>query len=418
MNRKKNILQISYHTCPLASEEGKESGGMNIYVNELSRHLARVGHHVDVITRYQSPTEEKIVEVEPGLRVIHLPAGPVSAIPKKELISYIPEFIQSFETWSAQENIHFDMIHSHYYQSGLIGLGINESLREKLPMAMTFHTLALMKNLVARSVEEQESDARLDAEFRLTKESSVIIAPSTSDAQYLRYLYGVPETNIVEIPPGVNTDIFQPVEKLCAKERLALDRNEKIILFVGRIEPLKGIDTLLYAIKILRAQIPDVKLRLLIVGGDVSQHIDQWSTELRELEQLRHTLDLSLHVDFVGRKMQHELVDYYNAADIVVMPSHYESFGMAAAEAMACGTPVITTNVAGISSLIDSRRDTLITTVNNPLLLASQIRQLLTDPNLYERIRSRMIKNISALAWTTIAKKIDAVYTKYQNLTR
>ncbi len=414
MIRKKHILQISYHTCPLASEEGKESGGMNIYVNELSRHLARAGHHVDVITRYQSPTEAKIVEVEPRLRVIHLPAGPVSAIPKKELLSFIPEFVQSFQDWSTETGTTYDIIHAHYYQSGLIGLRINESRKEKLPMVMTFHTLALMKNLVARSVEEQESDARLDAEFRLTKDASVIIAPSTSDAEYLTYLYGVPEKNIVEIPPGVNTDIFKPVEKCSAKERIHLARNEKIILFVGRIEPLKGIDTLLYAIKILRAQIPDVKLRLLIVGGDVSQHIDQWSEELQELEQLRHTLDLSLHVDFVGRKTQHELVDYYTASDIVVMPSHYESFGMAAAEAMACGTPVITTNVAGISSLIDSRRDMLITTVNNPLLLASQIRRLLTDPILYERIRSSMIRNIAALAWTTIAKKIDAVYTKYQ----
>lgn len=407
---KKRILMISYHTCPLASEEGKETGGMNVYVYELSQHLAKLGHTVDVITRCQDAKEKKTVDVSRNFRVIHLTAGPQIPVVKKKLLAFVPEFVDSLENFIAEEKTTYDLLHAHYYQSGLIATEIKKKLLPSAPFLMTFHTLALMKNLVARTEEELEDEIRIQAELDISKKANVIITPSESDQQYLHLLYDVQIEKTVEIPPGVNTDVFKPLSKTEAKKYLRLSEKEKIILFVGRIEPLKGVDALLYALKILCREAPDLSIRLLIVGGDISEHHAKWSDQLRHLDQVRRLLGIADCVQFVGQKPQHELRYYYNAAEVVVMPSHYESFGMAAAEAMACGTPVITSNVTGISNLIDERRSTLITTVNNPLLLASQLKQLLTDEKIYEEVRNNIMENVEELSWERVVKQIEAVY--------
>jgi D-inositol-3-phosphate glycosyltransferase len=404
---------ISYHTCPLASEEGKETGGMNIYVLELSKQLAKLGYQIDVITRSQDDKVAHIVPVTKNFRVIHLKAGPESPISKKKLIGFIPEFVLSFKNFIEKENITYNLIHAHYYLSGLIGLELNKKFLHKIPLIMTFHTLALMKNLVARTIAEQENHVRIAAEFTLVKQSDAIITPSSSDKQYLKYLYEAQDNKIYEIPPGVNTDLFKPIPKTVAKKYIGADQQSKIILFVGRIEPLKGIDALLYAMKILISQKLSEPICLLIIGGDISQHIKKWSPLMKQLELLRRTLRISAQVNFIGQKPQHELPYYYNAADIVVMPSHYESFGMAAAEAMACGVPVITTNVTGISNLVDESRSALVTSVNNPLLLASQIKRLITDKKLYHQVQNNSMENINDLRWGNIAKQIELVYAKY-----
>lgn len=406
----KKILMISYHTCPLAQKEGKETGGMNVYVYELSRNLARLGHKVDVITRCQDKSNQNIVEVEKNFRVIHLVAGPTTPIHKKKLIVYISEFVNSVQAFICDEQIQYDLIHAHYYQSGIIGLELKKA--QKAPLIMTFHTLALMKNLVARRPSEQEDTVRISDEFKLVRGADAIITPSATDREYLKYLYTADPSKIFEIPPGVNTHLFTPIKKSLAKKKIGRREDEKILLFVGRVEPLKGIDVLLYAMKILHAQEQHIPIRLLIVGGDISQDRRAWSQELARLEELRHTLGMQEAVEFVGQRPQHELPYYYNAAEVVVMPSHYESFGMVAAEAMACATPVITTNVAGISNLIDDARPTLITTVNNPLLLASQIRRLLTDKEMYRQIQKNILVNIKELDWSVVVKQIEQVYQR------
>jgi D-inositol-3-phosphate glycosyltransferase len=195
-----------------------------------------------------------------------------------------------------------------------------------------------------------------------------------------------------------------------AKARLGIPPDEQIILFCGRIEPLKGIDMLLYAMKILVEKNPRLKVCLWIIGGDVSQKPEQWSQELQKLEELRNILGLRTVVNFAGQQPQEVLPDYYNAADVVVMPSHYESFGMVAAEAMACGTPVITTNVAGISSLIDEKHELLLTSVNNPLLLASQMELLLTDEAKRKQISQEVYHKVQDLNWPSITTKIIQLY--------
>lgn len=407
---KNRILMISYHTCPLASEEGKETGGMNVYVYELSSALSRLGYEVDVVTRSQDAHVEKIVQVEKGFRVIHLVAGPEHPQPRKKVIDFVPEFIKSLSAFIKKEHLHYDIIHAHYYLSGLIALGIGNPDDGAIPFVLTFHTLALMKNLVARASWEEESRARIDAEFALMKSADIITSSSISDKLYLMYLYDATEKKIVEIAPGVNMNLFRPMNKEEARSQLNISTAQKTLLFVGRIEPLKGIDMLLYAVKILKAQLPSLPLTLLIVGGDISQHITTWSPQLRQLNDLRRLFNIENEVQFVGQRPQKELPVYYNASDVVVIPSHYESFGMAIAEAMACGTPVITTNAAGISDLIDERRFTLITSVNNPLLLATQIRRLLTDEALYKEVQKNSIASTKNLSWSVVAKHVAEVY--------
>jgi len=386
---------------------------MNVYVLELAKQLARLGHSVDVFTRCQDPTNPAIVEVSKGFRLLHIPAGPQKNLAKKLLVEFIPEFIANVTQFCQTNALSYDIMHCHYYMSGIAGQQLQHRLGhhgKSLPMISTFHTLALMKNLVARGDLEREDHLRIDAELEMVKHSAKIIAPSESDASYLEYLYEANPEKIVVIPPGVDTTVFHPIDKAEARQFVGASMEEKIVMFVGRIEPLKGIDMLMYAIKILSRDEPELPIKLYIVGGDVSQPVSLWSAELQKLDQVRQVLRIPEIVHFVGQKPQHELAYYYNAADILVMPSHYESFGMAALEAMTCGVPVITTNVAGISGLIDERKRALLTSVNNPLLLASQMRYLLTHPKTHAQISEELKEKVLNLDWGTVAEQIAKVY--------
>ncbi len=386
---------------------------MNVYVLELAKQLAALGHVVDIFTRCQDTENPPIVQVADRLRLMHIVAGPQANVPKKSLIQYIPEFVENVALFCKTEQISYDVMHCHYYMSGIAGIQLQRlwSTPERtLPMISTFHTLALMKNLVARGELETEDATRLDAELELVRTSNAIIAPSESDASYLEYLYEADPSKICVIPPGVDTKVFHPISKSKARQFVGAEPKEKIVMFVGRIEPLKGIDMLMYAMKVVTQDEPELPLKLYIVGGDISQDVSLWSAELQKLEKLRKLLRIPKVVKFVGQKPQHELAYYYNAADVVVMPSHYESFGMTALEAMTCGVPVITTNVAGISSLIDERKRALLTSVNNPLLLASQIEYLLTHPKTHAEISAELKAKVNTLEWKNVAEQIVEVY--------
>ncbi len=399
----RRIAMISYHTCPLSDEEGKETGGMNIYVLELSKELAKKGFVVDIYTRLQDNNNPRIVNVSTNLRVIHLPAGETGAIPKTKLIRHIPEFLESFYQFVKKENLTFSVISCHYYMSGLIGLDIKKKL--KLPMLMTFHTLGLLKNLVARGEEEKEDIKRIKIELMLVSEADKVIATSDVDAEYIKTLYNSPSGKVSVLIPGINLELFRPIQKHLARKKVQADDNFKYILFVGRIEPLKGIDIILYALKILLEKNPRLKLCLWIVGGDVTEGVEKWSKELQKLEQIRKLLHISASVKFVGRKPQKELPYYYNASEIVVMPSHYESFGISALEAMACGTPVITTDVTGVSDIFDKKHAKLITSANNPLLLADKIKNLLSNEREYRKVSYEVYKKVQDLSWSQVTKK-------------
>ncbi len=405
------VAMISFHTCPLASQEGKESGGMNVYVLELSKALSAMGLSVDMYTRCQDPSNQEVIEVSDNLRLIHLPAGPAGPYHKSQLLSVTDEFVAAYQEFTRRQNLAYDVLHCHYYLSGVIGHKINATLKVKLPIVFTYHTLALMKNLVARNTQEQENADRVEAELSLATSVDAIISPSENEREYLEYLYAAPAEKISVVPPGVDLKLFHPMSKKLAKQKVGADQDHKIILFAGRIEAIKGIDVLMYATKIFLAKNPQIgPVCVWIVGGDISQPKHLWSQELQRLEQLRAQLGLSLYVHFAGQSRQEELPYFYNAAEVVVMPSHYESFGMAAAEAMACGIPVITTNVTGISRLIDDKHQHLITSANNPLLLAKQIEHVLLEPDHHKSQELR--QTVSDLDWSVVATNIRVVYER------
>jgi len=397
----KHLAVISYHTCPLSDETDAEIGGMNIYVLELSSALAKKGYYLDIFTRSQSSESPRIVQVNDHLRVIHVPAGPEEPLSKKAIEQYIPDFLDYFYEFIRIEGISYQIVNCHYYLSGIAGVDIKKRLR--IPLVMTFHTLGLMKNLVARSEEESESRERIETEMQLVKQADQIIATSETDAQYIEYLYNGEPEKIAVLTPGVNLDLFKPMDKTLAKKKIGAPINEKLILFVGRIEPLKGIDVLLYSLKILLTARPELRLCVWIVGGDISNNENEWPKELKKLSVIREVLAISASVKFVGRKTQQELPDYYNAADIMVMPSHYESFGITAVEAMACGVPVITTDVTGVSNLIDKEHAILITSANNPIGLAKRIKLLLCDDEEYKKVSKSVANNVLDLSWDNAA---------------
>jgi D-inositol-3-phosphate glycosyltransferase len=403
------VAMISYHTCPLAAQEGKETGGMNIYVLSLAKELAKKGIQVDVFTRAQDVTNPLIVQVTENFRVIHIPAGPMAALPKKEILDFIPEFSQKVIKFADQQHISYDVIHNHYYQSGLVGDELRK-LWPAIPQVITFHTLALMKNLVARTEAEKESTFRIQTEMELIKIADTVISPSESEREYLKYLYDAAAEKIEVVQPGVDRTLFHPIDKVEAKRLIGADPKHRLLMFVGRIEPLKGIDMIMYALKILSKRNPQAEVCLWIVGGDTSDRLDNWSAELKKLEKLRSVLNLETAVKFVGQKNQDDLAYYYNAAELVVMPSHYESFGMSALEAMACGTPVVTTNVSGISDLMDEEHSHLLTSVNNPLLLSEQIEDLLMKPELLKKYSQKMSREVSHLSWADTAQKMMKIY--------
>lgn len=394
----KRIAVVSYHTCPLSDSEGGEIGGLNVYVLEICRQLAEKGLIIDIFTRSQNKNNQRIVEVSNNLRVIHLVAGEEKKIDKKKLIPYLSEFLMNMHDFIDKHKIIYDLVYAHYYLSGIIGLQIKKKYR--IPLFVTFHTLALMKNLVARNESEREDNKRIESELLLVQKADKIIATSILDAKYLTTLYDCPESKIAVLTPGVNLKTFSPQDKIKAKKIIGAKTKRKLILYVGRIEPLKAIDVLLYAMKILLEDNPQIQLSLWILGGDTRGK----SNELKRLEELRKLLNISTEVAFVGRKHQKELPNYYNASEIVILPSHYESFGIVALEAMSCGVPVITTDTAGIASLF-AKESVLITSANNPLMLAKKIKNLLTDKDEYSKVSHEVLEKSAKLSWRNSADK-------------
>lgn len=376
------IAVISYHTCPLSDEEDPEFGGLNTYVLELSKALAKLGITIDIFTRCVDPKSPAIVNVSENLRVIHLN----------------PDFLKRFYEFGEKD---YDLINAHYYSSGLMGLKIKNKL--KIPLIVTFHTLALMKNLVARSEKKQEEIERIKAEFLLTQEADKIIATSGADLEYIHTLLNCPLNKLSILTPGVDLNTFKPIDKKVAKKKIKAEQGHKLILFVGRIDPLKGIDMLLYAIKIIIQKYPDLIFCLWIVGT---------GRDLKRLEEIKKVLGITSQVKFVGKKTKTELPFYYNSAEMVIMPSQYESFGIAALEAMACGIPVITTDVTGISGLLDKEHSSFLTSANNPILLSKKIKYLLTHSKEKNKISRLLLEKVRDLSWEAQAEKFIQIVSK------
>lgn len=402
---------LSYHTCPLATLGGKDTGGMNVYVRDLTRDLGRLGVHVDVFTRSQDEHVPHVLhDLGFGNRVVHIPAGPETPMPKKDLSAYLPQFVEGIRNFANEKGIRYDLIHSHYWLSGLAA----ESLQTAwgVPFVHMFHTLGEMKNRIARSPEEKEGDYRLDGERRVLEHAERIIAATMAEKAQLEWLYKADGRKISIIPPGVDISHFYSIPVDEAKSYIGLPLNERMILFVGRIEPLKGVDTVIRAMSHLK--LSDISKRhpvhLAIIGGDPNASPEEMNAEMLRLQQMCHDLCMDRMVVFLGKRGQDTLPYYYSAAEALVMPSHYESFGMVALEAMACGTPVIASQVGGLAFLVQDGVTGYSIPDQDPDALADSLKKLLGDSSVREEMGKRAAEYAKEYSWPLISTQILDVY--------
>jgi D-inositol-3-phosphate glycosyltransferase len=404
---------LCVHSSPLAALGGKEAGGMNVYVRELSRELGRRGIAVDIFTRAQDPTAPTQIALDRGVRVVHLHAGPAAPYDKNRLLAHLPEFINRVRCFADGQDLSHDLIHSHYFISGEAALPLRRSWGA--PVIHMFHTLGAMKNQVARGAQEQETQQRVAIERRLLREVDAVVAATPLDRAQMVWHYGADAASIHVIPCGVDLRRFAPRDQAAA--RVALDLPpppHRLVLLVGRIEPLKGIDALIEATAGILARRPEWRgsLTALVVGGGTEQERAGWNAEQRRLAALRENLALQADVRFLGARSQDQLPLLYAAADIVTMPSHYESFGMAALEGLACGRPVVATSAGGPAFIIEDEVSGLLTPPNDPPALAARLERLLDDEALRAKMGHAAAERAQRFGWATVADDIVELYQK------
>lgn len=404
------IAMLSYHTCPLATLGGKDTGGMNVYVRDLTRELGRQGIHVDVFTRSQDEHVPHIVhELGYGNRVVHIPAGPEEPKSKSDIAKYIPEFAEGVKEFAENKGISYDVIHSHYWMSGLAAEALSDAWGGT-PIVHMFHTLGEMKNRVARSEDERAGNDRLDGERQVLRRANRIVAATMAELTQLRFLYRADAHKLVIIPPGVDTCHFYPIPADEAKQFIGLKPEDRMVLFVGRIEPLKGIDTLIQAMSRLDLKGVNRPVHLAIIGGDVSVSFEEMSEEMKRLQTMCDELCMGGMVVFLGKRGQDTLPYYYSAAEVLAMPSLYESFGMVALEAMACGTPVIASDVGGLGYLVQNGVTGFTIPDSDPEMLCEKLSLLLDDHDLRNGMGERAAEYASEYEWEKIASQIVDVY--------
>jgi D-inositol-3-phosphate glycosyltransferase len=404
------IAVLSVHSSPLAHLGGKEAGGMNVYVREMAHELARRGMLVDIFTRYQDRTLSTVVPLAPGVRVINLPTGPAVPYDKNWVLTYLPEFVSRLRCFADGEDLVYDIIHSHYWLSGEAGIRLRRSWG--IPLVHMFHTLGVMKNQVARSSEETETTRRIAIERRLLHAADAVVAATPLDRAQMVWHYGADAERIHVIPCGVDLQQFRPQSQAVARRKLGLDPDQRLLLCVGRMEPLKGMDCLIRALALLQQRQPAWRdqLRVLLVGGGSEEQPDQWNSEQRRLAALRDELDVTDAVSFIGAQPQQMLPDYYAATDVVAVPSHYESFGLVALEALACATPVVASDVGGLSSTIEDGRSGFLVPPDNPPALAARLERVLTDDDLRRQIQQAAYQRALYYGWDSIAPRMALLY--------
>jgi D-inositol-3-phosphate glycosyltransferase len=374
---------------------------MNVYVRELGRALAARGVAIDIFTRRQSTNVEDVVEYSPGARVIHIDAGPHRHVDKYDVLDYLPDFACGVQRFRALMGVSYDLIHSHYWLSGRLGLLFADHWG--VPLVSTFHTLAQLKNRVAESAAEREQTVRYEIERRTMAGSDRVVALTAIDRQQIIRHYET-HSPIDVIPGGVDLDRFSPLARAQARATLGMKPNQNVVLFVGRIQRLKGLEVLVRAF----ARLADLDARLLVVGGQPGT-----SPESREISRLQHLvtrLGIADRTDFVGAVAHEQLPLYYSAADVTVMPSSYESFGLVAVESLACGTPVVATRVGGLTSIVHDGETGLLVPWRDAEMFAESLRRVLEDTALRQRLARNARASVLGYAWDRIADEHLTLY--------
>jgi D-inositol-3-phosphate glycosyltransferase len=391
------IAVLSVHTSPLARPGGNKAGGLNVYVLELARQLIQRGCEVDIFSRIAGRGLPEVVIVEPGLRAVHLAAGPSRYLTPESTVKHLPAFAEAVLGFAAREDIRYDLIHSHYWLSGLVGLDLQAAWQ--VPHVTMFHTLGEIKNRA--SVSMNETDLRIECETRIIAGVDRVICATDAERTSIQVLYSADPAKMSVIPLGVDLGRFQPRDRQAARNALGLE-DERIVLFVGRIEPLKGIDILINAVAMLDS---DVDCSVLIVGGDESTH-----TQVTRLQELAKQRGISHRVNFINAVAHDKLPLYYSAADICVVPSHYESFGLVAIEAMASGLPVVASRVGGLIGTVKDGETGYLVPWLCPEPFAERIELLLDNEPLRRNLGAAARDEVARYRWENVAAGVLEVY--------
>jgi D-inositol-3-phosphate glycosyltransferase len=409
----RRLAVLSLHTSPLAQPGTGDGGGMNVYVRELSAALARAGVVCDVFTRAWSDDLPAVVDIEPGFRVHHVAAGPPRPIAKESLPGVIEEFADGVlkrmtisDGFGTEQDLPFDAVHANYWLSGVAGHLIKHQMN--LPLVSTFHTLDRVK--AEASPEEVEADApqqRAEAEATIIRCSDTVLASCSVEAAQISELYHADPSRIRIVAPGVDHAFFGPGDRRQARRALSLPDGGPLLLFVGRIQPLKGAAV---AVRALAALGPDhADARLVVVGGPSGP---QGEREVARLVSLVDELHLTDRVVFVPPRPHELLSTYYRAADVCLVPSRSESFGLVALEAAACGTPVVASDVGGLRSLIDHGRTGYLVEQPTPETFAAWVRQILAEPLLAERLSTGAVLRARRYTWARAAHLLREIYAE------
>ena len=407
------ISQIAYlalHTSPLSQPGTGNAGGMNVYVDELATTMARRGVASVVFTRRTHIHQPQVIEPVPGYRVVHISAGPPAGLPPAELAPLVPRFAQGVVDWIGRNRETFDVIHSHYWLSGEAGVRVKESLG--LPLANSFHTLGRVKDAAHRQGEPLSPSIRVRTEEEVIALADCVIAATPYEFDDLLEHYGASPERLRLSPPGVDHRLFSPGDRGDARRRLGMG-DEPIVLFVGRIQAHKGVDT---AIRMLAAMPSLVAAglgppQLAIVGGPSGPHGED---ELEHLRSLATDLGLSHRVRFVPPQPHNQLADFYRAADVLVMPSRSESFGLVAVEAQACGLPVVATRVGGLAYTVADTESGLLVDGHEPEPFAAAVTAILDHPEFGETLAAGASKFAARFSWPVAADRFDGIYEQLQ----
>ncbi|HUV73617.1 MAG TPA: glycosyltransferase [Anaerolineae bacterium] len=404
------IAMLSVHTCPKAALGGKETGGMNVYVRDLSRELGRRGFMVDVFTRSQNPDAPRIIDLGPNARVIHLKAGPEAPYDKNLVYDHIEEFTDNLLEFARREDVAYHVVHSHYWLSGLVAQRLRREWNT--PAMHMFHTLGKLKNRVAKSAAELEAPLRVQSEREVINSVDRLIAANPLEKAQMIWLYGADPAKIEVVPCGVDLELFYPRARVESRAYLEMPVDHKLVLFVGRIEPLKGIDVLIEAMALVLEEHKHLRddICLCVVGGEPDADPANMNREMARLQEMREKLGIADVVTFLGKREQEALPFHYSAAEVCVVPSHYESFGMVALEAMACGTPVIASRVGGLTFTVREGSTGFLVPNDDPKALAEKLAQLLTDEGLRQEMGQRAATAATSYGWPIVARQVIAAY--------
>lgn len=406
-----NIAMVSEHASPLGHAGSVDSGGQNVYVANVARQLAARGHAVDVFTRKDDAALPEVVHWLPGVRVIHVPAGPARLLPKETLLPYMGAFGAWMLAFCQRESRPYDVIHANFFMSGLASLPVRDRL--KIPLVMTFHALGKVRRL-HQGEADQFPAARFDIEERLVRESDRIVAECPQDYADLTRLYGARPDRVSVVPCGFDAGEFAPMEMGRARAELGWDPDAFTVLQLGRMVPRKGVDNVIRAVGELRRR-HGITAQLYVVGGNSAEPDEAATPELGRLRGVAAEAGATDLVRFVGRRDRDALRAFYCATDVFVTTPWYEPFGITPVEAMACGKAVVGAAVGGIKATVRDGETGFLVPARDPVALADRLAMLAKDPALCRRFGEAGHARARAhYSWTRVAQELLSVYALAQ----